>query len=114
MKRWFIFLMSGLAGLFMLSGCGSKLPEIIAGGDDQVIIIDAATSDTSNLNIVWSWNAGEATGLPAVYKDYIRSVDDCKPVDNNSKILLTSSSGAAVVVERETKRTLFYAGYQGL
>ena len=35
--------------------------------------------------------------------------DECKPVDGNSKILITSSGGGVVLADRETKKTLFYA-----
>lgn len=109
MKKQIIILIESTVLLFIMFSCGSRPLEIVAGGDDQVIVIDFETSDTSNLNIVWSWNAGEATDLPEVYREYIRSVDDCKSVDDNKKILLTSSSGAAVVVDRKSKRALFYA-----
>ena len=94
--------------LFIMFACGSRPLEIVAGGNNQVIVIDYETSDTCNLNIVWSWNADEATDLPEVYKDYLMSVDECKSIDNHKKILLTSSSGAAVVVDRKTKQVLFY------
>jgi hypothetical protein len=102
----------GLAIIILLSfmfGCTSKTLEIITCGDDYVFVIDYETSDTNGVNILWRWNAKEATDLPEIYQEYMRSTDDCKPVDDNKSILITSSGGGVVLVDRETKQSLFYA-----
>jgi hypothetical protein len=91
------------------SGCNNETLEIIACGDDQVIIIDNETSDSVAVNIVWRWKASDAADLPDVYQRYMSTVDDCKPVDGDNRLLITSSSGGVVLVDRETKRSLFYA-----
>lgn len=82
---------------------------LVACGDDQVLIIDSAESEGEKVNTVWSWKVSDAADLPQVYRDYMRSNDECKPVDGNSRILITSSSGGVVLVDRETKKSLFYA-----
>ncbi|MEN8229255.1 MAG: DUF6528 family protein [Bacteroidota bacterium] len=109
MKKKITSLIVSVVLLSLVFGCNSTPLEIIAGGDDRVIVIDVETSDTNQLNIVWSWRASEATDLPEGYKEYIRSVDECKSVDDNKKILLTSSSGGVILLDRETKQVLFYA-----
>ena len=77
-----------IAALFTaLSGCGDKPDEIIACGDDQVIIIDRKTSNNEDINISWRWKVSEATDLPAIYQKYLIPTDECKPVDDN-KILI--------------------------
>jgi len=81
---------------------------LVACGDDQVLIIDSEASEGEKVSTVWSWKASEARDLPDVYRDYMRSNDECKPVDRNTKILITSSSGGVVLVDRETKKSLFY------
>ena len=97
------------AALFTaLSGCTNKPDEIIACGDDQVIIIDRKASTNEDINISWRWKVSEVTDLPAIYQKYLIPTDECKPVDDN-KILITSSGGGVVLVDRETKRSLFYA-----
>jgi hypothetical protein len=95
-----------LTGLLHLAA-GREL--LVACGDDQVLIIDSAGSEGTKVNTVWSWKAPEAQELPAVYRQYMLSNDDCKPVDGNRKILITSSSGGVVLVDRETKKSLFYS-----
>lgn len=82
--------------------------EIWACGDDQVLML-AADSGLRQVDTVWSWQASETVDLPAEYLPLLRTIDDCKPVDNGNVLLLSSSSGAALVLERATKRALFYA-----
>jgi hypothetical protein len=86
-----------------------KTKEIIACGDDQVIIIDKEASAGENVKVLWSWKVSEATDLPAAYQKLMIPTDECKPVDNGEKILITSSGGGAVLVDRKTKKSLFYA-----
>jgi hypothetical protein len=93
----------------LLTGCSGKSKEIIVCGDDQVLIIDRAKSDSTSVVVTWRWIVSEAEDLPAAYQKYMIPTDDCKPVDNNTKILITSSGGGAILVDRATKKTLFYA-----
>lgn len=83
--------------------------EIIACGDDKVIIIDSKFSDGANISIKWTWNVSDANDLPVKYQKILVPTDDCKPVDGGKKILITSSGGGVVLVDRDTKRSLFYA-----
>ncbi len=108
MKRLVVTLIENIVLLFIMFGCGSGPLEIITCGDDQVIVVDYETSDTNNLNILWRWDASEATDLPEIFQEYMRSTDDCKPVDDNKKILISSSGGGVVLVDMKTKQTLFY------
>ena len=96
-----------LFGYFQAAG-QQKHQEILACGEDQVLIIDSDASDEADLKVVWKWKVSEAEGLPDSHKKYMTSTDDCKAVDNNTKILITSSHGGAVLVDRKTKKTLFY------
>lgn len=99
-----------IAALFTaLTSCANRPDEIIACGDDQVIIIDRKTSNDENINISWRWKVSDAADLPTIYQKYLIPTDECKPVDGNKKILITSSGGGVVLVDRKTKRSLFYA-----
>jgi hypothetical protein len=46
--------------------------------------------------------------MNVIGKDGLR-LDDCKPVDNNTKVLVTSSRGFAVLLEKETSEMLWYS-----
>jgi len=98
--------------LILFSGCsagkGNK-DEIVACGDDKVLIIDKMNSEGENVKVVWQWSVPEAGDLPSEMKKLMIPTDDCKPVDGNRKILVTSSGGGVVLIDRKTKKTLFYA-----
>lgn len=85
-----------------------KTKEIIACGDDQVIILDKGSSDREKANIIWRWKVSDATDIPSVYQKLMVPTDECKPVGND-KIMITSSGGGAVLVDRKTRKSLFYA-----
>jgi hypothetical protein len=95
--------------LIALTSCANGPSEIIACGDDQVIIIERAISNNEDVNISWRWKVSDATDLPTVYQKYMILTDECKPVDGNKKILITSSGGGVVLVDRKTMRSIFYA-----
>ncbi|HLN56773.1 MAG TPA: DUF6528 family protein [Bacteroidales bacterium] len=92
----------------VVAAFSKKTKEIIACGDDQVIIIDKESSEGNNVKITWRWKVSEATDLPAVYQKLLVPTDECKPVGND-RVLVTSSGGGIVLVDRKTKKSLFYA-----
>ncbi|MDD4191681.1 MAG: DUF6528 family protein [Mangrovibacterium sp.] len=83
--------------------------EIIACGGHRIIVFDEEQSNGADLKIVWQWDISEATSLPAEYGKYLNPLDECKPVDDNRKILATSSGGGVVLLDRATKKILFWA-----
>ena len=95
--------------LTFVPGCFGKHEEIVACGDDQVLIIDKSVSDSTDVTVTWRWKVSEAIDLPADYQKYMIPPDECKPVDDNSKILVTSSGGGVVLIDRESKKSIFYA-----
>lgn len=102
-------LIPSLLFCLLAAGCTDKPQEIVVCGDDQVLIIDKSKSDSVNLLVNWRWKVSDAADLPAEYQKYLVPTDECKPVDYNSKILITSSGGGVVLVDRQTKKPLFYA-----
>lgn len=109
-------LMPALLTLFamLLNSCTAinktegKVSELIVGGDDVVMILNYDNSKDSLKQVVWQIKASEIVNLPDSMVSKLRSIDDHKSVDNNSKILISSSSGGVVLVDRETKECLFY------
>ena len=89
---------------------GNSACEIIACGDDKLLIIDEQASNGDDVKIVWSWQVADAKSqLPEIYQTYLVPLDECKPVDNGKNLLVTSSGGGVVLIERATKKCLFYA-----
>lgn len=82
--------------------------EIVACGDDKVIIVDKKASEGKDVKILWSWIVKEATDIPDIYQKLMVPTDECKPVPGN-RVLITSSGGGVVLVDRKTKKSLFYA-----
>jgi hypothetical protein len=75
-----------------------------------VRIIDLGKSNGREINEVWSWNIEDgAEGLPAEYSKYLMPLDECKFVDSNKKLLLTSSHSAVVLLDIKSRKCDFYA-----
>ena len=101
----------GLLATVVVASCSPYGENHVAVcGGQEVKIIDMSQSDGENLHEVWSWRIDEPTeGLPAEYAEYLNPLDECKFVDGNSKLLLTSSTSAVVLIDLKTKKNLFYA-----
>lgn len=83
--------------------------RIIVCGDRDLYIVNTVTSGDS-LDVIWHWNAKDHLAeLPDGYERKLRSLDDCKMVDKGSKILVTSSSDATLLIDAVTGKVLFYA-----
>ena len=83
---------------------------MVACGDEDVYIVDVGKSTEDSLDVIWHWNIFETYGqIPDKYRDAIRVLDDCKPVDGGSKLLLTSSAGGTLLLDIATRKCLFHA-----
>lgn len=83
--------------------------EIVACGGSQVVIFDADQPAGPNPKLKWSWDVKEATNLPPRYQKLLVRLDECKPVHGNTRLLLTSSGGGVVLLDRQSRQPLFYA-----
>lgn len=77
-------------------------------GDDRVLILEY-NPYTYRADTTWSWHAAETKGLPSDYLRRLRTMDEVKPSSTGDSLLLTSSSGAVLLLDRHTKEALFYA-----
>ncbi len=83
---------------------------VVACGDKDVYIVDASRSEGDSLKILWHWNVFESYGqIPDRYREAVRVLDDCKPVDGGRHLLLTSSAGGTLLLDIATKKCLFHA-----
>lgn len=93
------------------TGCSTYNENHLAiCGGNEVKIIDLSKSNGREINEVWNWNIEDGIeGLPAEYSKYLMPLDECKFVDSNKKLLLTSSHSAVVLLNIKSRKCDFYA-----
>lgn len=101
----------GLAlALTLFATSASAIPspaqhEVVVCGWDEVFILRI---DGERRERIWSWRAKGRSDIPEELHRLFGTTDECKPFDGGSKILITSSGGAAALVDRDSDRVLFY------
>ena len=99
-----------LVFLLPISLFGQGKNEMITCGDNQIILFDIDQSKDTVPHVIWRWKASEAFDLPREYRtEYFRTIDECKPIEGGKKFLITSSSGGVGLIDRKSKKTIFYA-----
>jgi hypothetical protein len=100
---------------FNLTSCNSpqKVKEgnlVLVCGDSKVLIVNRPKNNDSIPLVIWEWDAHLADDLPEIYRTKrFNSIDDCKAINDGRQILVSSSSGAVAIVNRENKKVYFYA-----
>ena len=99
------FVLIGIAALSV--GLGQPTPplELVVCGWDEVFMLRL---DGERHERTWTWRAKGRTDIPPQLQPLFNTTDECKPFDGGSKILITSSGGAAALVDRDKDRVLFY------
>jgi hypothetical protein len=87
----------------------SRETELIVCGWDEVFILALGEGPRPTNRKVWSWRAADSPEIPVDMRALFRTTDDCKPVDGGRRILISSSAGAAALVDRQTRRASFSA-----
>lgn len=83
--------------------------SLVACGEDKVLVIDP-DQGTDSTAIIWSWSVDEVKDqLPTRYQKRMIPLDECKPIADNKKILLTSSGGATCILDVASRKVVFYA-----
>jgi len=92
------------------SALRSKMSTLwVACGSDKVRIVDVNKSDSSHAEIVWEWNQTHTQSeLPSGYVSLFKHMDECKPIQNNTKILACSSAGGAMILNIKEHRCEYY------
>lgn len=85
--------------------------ELIFCGSNMVYMIDAALANESTYKdaVTWSWDARSAATTLGIAESRCSNLDDCKPIDNNKRLLVTSSYNWMVLLDVETEKILFYS-----
>jgi len=84
---------------------------LLVCGSNMVYLIDArpAVAQGYKSAILWQWNAVSAASTLHLDASRMNHLDDCKPVDDGKKLLITSSYNWAVLLDIETKKVLWYS-----
>jgi hypothetical protein len=83
--------------------------RLVVCGWDEVFILALGNGPSPSHRKVWSWRAAEDPGIPKEMHALFRTTDDCKPVEDGRRILISSSGGGVALVDRETRRSTFAA-----
>jgi hypothetical protein len=86
-------------------------PRLLVCGDNTVFDARlAGVPSKPRWEDVRTWRAKESKSLPARYADRaFATTDDCKPIDDGKRVLVTSSSNGVAIYDRASRETLFYA-----
>ena len=83
--------------------------ELVFCGDNHVYVINASTAkDTYKEGILWSLDVKTLAPVLGLAENRCDHLDECKFVDNGTKLLLTSSYGWCALLDYETEKVLFY------
>jgi len=86
----------------------SSIKEIIVGGDDKIRILDYDSLQVGRTVVNWELHTADIVGLPdSVYPGLI-PIDDHKSINNHAQLLISSSGGGVVLLDRETQQALFH------
>ncbi|WP_123864567.1 DUF6528 family protein [Chitinophaga barathri] len=93
--------------LFMSAANAQTAKKFLVCGDTKVLLVDYNKSKDSIPEVIWTWDASQATDLSEDYRKKFRTMDDCKAINDGKQILVSSSSGAIAVVNLEDKKVMF-------
>lgn len=85
--------------------------QLVVCGDNMIYILDAELATTIGYRnaILWEWDAKKYAASVGQTENNMIRLDDAKPVDDNKKILATSSKGYSVLVDIETGDVIWYS-----
>lgn len=85
--------------------------QVLVCGDNMIYLLDADLAVTSGYRnaIMWEWNAKDWYQTVGLAQNKMIRLDECKPVDDNRKILATSSRGYAVLIDMKSGDVLWYS-----
>ena len=69
-----------------------------------IVMIDAASN-----RIVWQWTADADEAIASQHKKWFNNIDEVKPVNGTSQLLVTASCGAVAIIDIAKNKAVFYA-----
>lgn len=90
---------------------GAAPTQVLICGDNMIYLLDAELAMNSGYKnaVIWEWDAKDWWETVGLTQNNMIRLDDCKPVEDNKKILATSSKGYAVLIEKESGKVLWHS-----
>jgi Family of unknown function (DUF6528) len=102
-------ILSFLIALLLAPLASLHADELIIAGGDEVFIVDVGEAVSGKENKLWQWNAAEAADVPEAARRDFHHMDECKVVEQGTKLLVCASNGGCALIERANKRVLWRA-----
>lgn len=96
-------MLMGLLCLCLPVAAGDRL---VVCGAAEVFQIDPAAEVPEKL---WSWRAKDCEELPVELRAAFQTTDDCKPLDDGKRMLISSSGGSCAMIELTSGKALWWA-----
>ena len=87
----------------------ARAQSLLLCGSKEMFLIDAASAEKADNAKIWSWSGDDAEGLSDEERRGFNHLDECKPVADGSKVLVSASNGGCALVERPSGRVLWRA-----
>ena len=99
-----------LLGLVLWSSRQPAASLLIVCGSNRVLVVDSRASDGDAVSVVWSWSpASSAASISTLAYSRFAAIDECKPARAGQLLLITASTGAVLVLDRQSGAVLFQA-----
>ena len=95
--------------LLLFTGAIAQAAELLFAGGKEVFIVDSEKAEAGDLTPLWQWSAETAAEIPEAEKRLFHHLDECKPLDGGTRILICASNGGCALIERATRRVLWRA-----
>jgi hypothetical protein len=92
--------------ILLLVSTVSAADRLILCGWDEVFMIDPVAEKPAK---TWSWKAKDHPEIPTEISTAFRTTDDCKPVDDGKRLVVSSSSGGCAVLEMPSGKVVWSA-----
>jgi hypothetical protein len=81
---------------------------LICAGGKELFCIDPAAKGTETQKL-WTWNPDQADEIALEHRRWFGNLDECKSIADGQQLLITASNGGCALLERKTKKVLWYA-----
>lgn len=114
-RRIFLHTMMLAAGATLTPGAWAQTAKdetgelLVCGGPQVLRLTVRFTGGGAQLVSRTQWQADQSAGMPPAMVPRFKTTDDCKPIDEGRRVLVTSSGGAVAIFDAASGKTEFHA-----